>query len=585
MFWLHTLIPYNPFIPLGIVAMSAVMGAWMALGGWAWSSLRARYGMVGGPGGAGRGGLRGGLLAATGWVAAEYLRSLGPYGFPWGQLGYSQQPCLPLLQTASIAGVYGISFLLVLANGFAADAALGWLLDRERRKHISVSPLSSSPSASLLASAPPPAAPSLLRPALIRLAGLAIVVVALGVWGIVRARAVESRALRNAESAGTILRVAALQPNVPQSEKWDSYTSPDPAERDQLQRRMTADLLDMFDSLAIEDKPLDLIVTPESVITAPIFNWNAEMQQLLSARAHDLGAPIFVGADDWDLFNRDGAPAADLAEAIDPASGWPYKHRAYVASWMIPPDRPFDHSAVYHKVRLVPFGEWVPWFNLIPGFQENIVQIGSFTPGDGPVLFAVSARGGEEKTADSPEKGADEGYKDNKNSADASDASNLPRQRLAPPQVRFSAGICFESIFSSLYRQMARRGAHLLANVTNDAWYGRSAGPAQHFQFSVLRAVETGRPLVRAANTGITAVISPAGRVADRIPFGEKGILRAAIPVDAAAPLTLYGRLGDWFALLCLALAATLTVGRGIAARFAGKSGRQSTLPVSAEKL
>ncbi len=79
--WLNTLIRFNPFIPVGIVALGVAMGAWIGLSGWGWSVLRTRYGP-----------LVGGIVGAAWWAGSEWLRSLGPYGFPWGLPGISQQP-------------------------------------------------------------------------------------------------------------------------------------------------------------------------------------------------------------------------------------------------------------------------------------------------------------------------------------------------------------------------------------------------------------------------------------------------------------------------------------------------------------
>src|SRR5690606_7833372 len=87
-----------------------------------------------------------------------------------------------------------------------------------------------------------------------------------------------------------------------------------------------------------------------------------------------------------------------------------------------------------------------------------------------------------------------------------------------------------------------------LLNVTNDGWFGRSSGPYQHFQQARLRAIEEGLPLVRAANTGISAVVDPFGRVVRALPLGEAGVIDAALPQPA--PPTVFSRLGDVPALL-----------------------------------
>ena len=93
----------------------------------------------------------------------------------------------------------------------------------------------------------------------------------------------------------------------------------------------------------------------------------------------------------------------------------------------------------------------------------------------------------------------------------------------------------------------------LIVNVTNDGWFGRSTGPHQHLAQARLRAIEQGLPVVRAANTGISAVIDSQGRILRRLPLGEQGVIDSPLPV--AISTTAYGKWGDW--LLVLLLAAT----------------------------
>jgi apolipoprotein N-acyltransferase len=88
-----------------------------------------------------------------------------------------------------------------------------------------------------------------------------------------------------------------------------------------------------------------------------------------------------------------------------------------------------------------------------------------------------------------------------------------------------------------------------MLNLTNDGWYGLSSGPYQHFAASRLRATEEGLPLVRAANTGISAIVDPWGRVVARLGLGKKGIVDGPLPVALEAP-TVYAKLGNWIVLL-----------------------------------
>ncbi len=113
--------------------------------------------------------------------------------------------------------------------------------------------------------------------------------------------------------------------------------------------------------------------------------------------------------------------------------------------------------------------------------------------------------------------------------------------------------ICFEGVYPPLTRSLARGGARLLVNLANDSWFRGRGGHGQHLRQVVFRAVETGLPLVRAASNGISTVVEPDGRIVERLAAGERGALRATVRIPAGAPATLYTRLGDWFAWLCVA--------------------------------
>jgi apolipoprotein N-acyltransferase len=115
--------------------------------------------------------------------------------------------------------------------------------------------------------------------------------------------------------------------------------------------------------------------------------------------------------------------------------------------------------------------------------------------------------------------------------------------------------ICYEVIFPGAVIDPAHRPAWLL-NVTNDAWYGFSSGPFQHFSIARVRAVEEGLPLVRAANNGISGVIDPYGRVVKRLGLDDIGVIDSGLPVGLPDP-PLYARAGDWL-LLILMLGASL---------------------------
>ncbi len=174
---------------------------------------------------------------------------------------------------------------------------------------------------------------------------------------------------------------------------------------------------------------------------------------------------------------------------------------------------------VYRKMHLVPFGEYIPLRHSFPLFAKIA---GELVPGD--------LRAGTEYT----------------------------RFQIDTPSLRIAPLVCFEDTVGDLTRLMAGQGAQsaqLLVNITNDSWFGRSPGATQHLYNALFRTIETRRPLLRDANTGVTCVVDAQGRVLqslrdqDGTPFLE-GILFGTVYVPRNPPTTLYIRYGDWVALL-----------------------------------
>lgn len=175
-----------------------------------------------------------------------------------------------------------------------------------------------------------------------------------------------------------------------------------------------------------------------------------------------------------------------------------------------------DHAgrvvATYDKSHLVPFGEYVPLREILP-LSKVVPGATDFSAGPGPVALAV------------------------------------------PGLPKISPLICYEVIFPGAVVARSERPGALL-NLTNDAWYGISAGPFQHFAAARFRAVEEGLPLIRAANNGISAVVDPWGRVVASLGLGRTGVVDSDLPV--AIEPTPYARLGDWALLGLVAIVLLL---------------------------
>ena len=124
--------------------------------------------------------------------------------------------------------------------------------------------------------------------------------------------------------------------------------------------------------------------------------------------------------------------------------------------------------------------------------------------------------------------------------------------------------ICYEDLMPALSRRfVGNERANLLVNLTNDAWYGRSAAPWQHARLARWRALETRRALVRSTNTGVTTVIDPAGRMSEPLPLFSEGVLTATVPLMETE--TLYVRYGDWFAWAMTLATVAAAARRGFA--------------------
>jgi apolipoprotein N-acyltransferase len=401
--------------------------------------------------------LRLALLLAAAWTTLEWLRGWIFSGFGWNGLGVALHDSWPLIQIAEFTGVAGLSFLVAFTNVIILTMAYRLVLEARTR---------------------------MMRPHFDFTVTMAAIVGVL-VFGV--------RATQISPPAKP-LRVAAVQSNVPQTQKFDP--------------QFTRKIFDQFRRLSEialrSNPPPELLVWPESSMPGPVLT-DQESYNFVMDLAASAETDILLGA-------------------IDEENGDVYNAAMLVSDGG-------ERVQMYRKVHLVPFGEYVPGRHTVPLLARIV---GDQVPGD--------FKAGMEHTVFT----------------------------LTNREIRVSPLICFEDTIGELTRQFVLPtetgpGANLLVDVTNDGWFQHSAGSHQHLANAVFRCVETRRPMIRAANTGVTCFVNQFGHVTQELQdekgstFGE-GVLTGEVMVPTEHELTFYSSHGELFAKACLAIALIATV-------------------------
>lgn len=391
------------------------------------------------------------------WTVLEWIRAEIPiWGFGWNLLAHSQSSHLGIAHMANSVGAYGLSWVIVLTN-LVIYFFMRFVLRVARR--------ASSKDAETR------------RYGALTLAGVGTLIVISFLNLLIEAKPPE--VLKR-----SLIRAAVIQGNIPQEGKWDR--------ENKLAILETHEKLSRF--VSYDDQP-DLIIWPEAAYPG-YFNLDLERDRVLRL-SKELKIPILLGSPHIELLVKDREVAYNSAYLVNPKS--------------LEEDR-------YDKVRLVPFGEYVPWRKFFGplGIERFAYSLGvsDFERGRDVKVFS------------------------------------LPKTR------NFSVLICFEDTFPYLARRAVNKGAQFLIVITNDAWFGKSAAPYQHLQASVFRAIENGVPVIQAANTGVSAFIDPSGKVIDRIKdqyghdtFVAGGLVRS---IALAERETFYRKRGYQFPFYCL---------------------------------
>ncbi len=307
------------------------------------------------------------------------------------------------------------------------------------------------------------------------------VLVFAGIYGF--GQHMQKRYAHFAENPHSLLSVQAalLQPNIDQYQKWTP----------QYEDKIAQTLETMGSSLTGQN--LYLALWPESAVPGALTEERY-----------------------FNLFSQIGQ-AAGVYQVI--GSNIFADNTQQVGAYLLPPAA--DTMSAYRKIKLVPFGEFIPFGNLLKNLVKDIDvmgALGAFMPGE------------------------------------------LEQPLLEAGGVKLGTTICYESIFPQLWRAQNNQGAQLFVNITNDAWFFDTAAPYQHLAANVLRAAENGRPVLRAANTGFSAYIDRFGNIRAKSGLFTQEILTVNVPLSVREKSTFYAQWGDWLAWLCALVFFTIGV-------------------------
>lgn len=399
------------------------------------------------------------LFAPFLWVALD-LAAARITSVPWDQLGYALIDNQEFTKLAPWTGVYGITFVIVCLNALVAEEALfgrdprhAWVNRPAWRAILAVTVFSFTAFAYAMPENPAPTNEAVLIQPNLDVGKDAT-------WG-------------GAAWDQNIAQFARLG-----GETCKDYIAGIP--------QTSAPVLEPLCAQAPAHP--DLVVWPES--PAPFIQGDPKLAQAFSLIAQQVHAPLIVGGIGADYDRQ--------------AQAWNMYNSAMVVNAQ------GQMAGRYDKIHLVPFGEYVPFQNLLRFAHKLTGRVGQFSRGTTRQTFLLGGH-------------------------------------------RYGVFICYESVFGDEVRHFADNGAEVLVNISDDGWYGDTSAPWQHLNIARMRAVENRRWLLRDTNTGVTAVIDPFGRVRESIPRHQVDALPAQFAFSSE--VTFYSAHGDVFAWLCVLVA------------------------------
>jgi len=366
------------------------------------------------------------LFTAAAWVSLEYVRTYMLTGFPWNLLGYSQSTFYQIIQIADNAGVYGVSFVIVIVN-----MMLYFYLKHKNKKYLLFS---------------------------------AIVIACLLAYGFARIHKFDDN------YGDRILKVGVIQPNIEQYQRWQSG----------FERVIFDTLRD--NAAYFEGKNLDILIYPETVLPVRLEE-NTQARNFVFQTAHLANLTLIGG---------------NLRE----------NRQLYNTVFVLQNGRVVGR---HRKSHLVIFGEFLPFSGtLLPRFLRSLAVLNS---------QGELARGTE-------------------------------LQVFEFDDIALGINVCSENFLPCLTRNLVRQGANVLTHHANNAWFLDMATAYQHFAMNVFRAVETRKNFIVAANTGISGIIAPSGRVMTKTKVGENISFAANVRTNNYKPV--YVLIGNLFAQICV---------------------------------
>ncbi len=423
-------------------------------------------------------------------LAYEWFKSVGFLAYPWGTLFLAASKWKLFAQIASLTGIWGITFIYALANALVGEG----LCLLSRRTVPPASALSYRATASFCAA----------------------------IWGLSAAYGLYQYLLPRQELK--TIHTVAVQQNM---DPWEGGEARSIASSMRLTEQAVQETRD-------KGQEVDLVLWSEGVLErsfpdARFHYLHSPEDESLSAFIHRMNAPFIIG----------GQTRVNRA-------------RRHYSNSAIFYDSTGSYAGFYSKIHLVPFAEAIPFGDspLVQTLMERVVGLShGWTPGWQYTLFRVPIALGrqlecpvEYKTAPSPVVGLNM-----QGAADPAMTEAFTEGGRDNPDsfVTFSVPICFEDAFADVCTPLFKLGSEVFMNITNDSWSNTASAEYQHYAIASYLAIEYRTTLVRAANSGYTVVLDPAGRVLADLPLFTEAALSYPVPVYAHKATT-YVLLGDW---------------------------------------